>query len=78
MQILPILPVEAGDIAPIEVGECGLGHGRSFAIKRDGRRSLNAGRSVMSPDWIIYAKVLGSLILSQLEQLLGPTLLVLH
>jgi hypothetical protein len=27
MQIRPVLPVQAGDVAPVEVGESGFGHG---------------------------------------------------
>jgi hypothetical protein len=45
MQIEPVLPVEAGDIGPVEVGEGGSGHGRPFlGLTRRRRFGLDASQ----------------------------------
>jgi hypothetical protein len=44
MQIAPVLPVEAGDIGSIEVGEGGSGHGRPF-LRLTRRRRFGLGAS---------------------------------
>jgi hypothetical protein len=43
MQIGPILPVEAGNIGSVELGECGFGHGRSFALRETAGLNLTQG-----------------------------------
>ena len=50
MQIRPILPVQAGDVAPVEVGESDFGHVIVRAIRKKAGVTLTQRRAAMSPD----------------------------
>src|ERR1700722_6576247 len=48
MQIRPVLPVQACDVAPVEVGESDFGHGATLTQRRAERMALGCANPLMS------------------------------